>query len=95
VEYFLDVKQPLPVWQTWKDDLRRWAVNGHLDPININVKTTRKTWESWLLASFPNDIIKVTLSQGHNSITALQHYMGIGFNDQDKAEMLGFVEGWK
>lgn len=95
VGYFLDITQPLPVWQTWKDNLRRWAVNGQLDPININVKTTRKTWESWLFASYPNDIIKLTLSQGHTSITALQHYMVVGFNEQDKVEMREYVDGWK
>ena len=95
VGYFLDITQPLPVWQTWKDNLRRWAIRGELDPIKINTKTTRKTWESWLLASYPNDIVKLTLSQGHTSITALQHYMVVGFNDQDKADMKEFVEGWK
>lgn len=95
VGYFLDIKQPLPVWQGWKDNLRRWSVKGQLNPLDINVRTTRKTWESWLLACYPSDIIKVTLSQGHNSVTALQHYIGVGFNEHDKVEMREFVEGWK
>ena len=95
VGYFLDITQPLPVWQTWKDNLRRWAVKGQLNPTGIGVRTTRKTWESWCLASYPNDIIKLTLSQGHTSITALQHYLVVGFNAVDLEEMREFVEGWK
>jgi len=94
ISYFIDLETPLPVGQTWKDNLRRWSRNCGLDPININVKTTRKTMESWLLAVYPTRITEITLSQGHTSITSIKHYLNIGFTDADKRDMLEYVEGW-
>lgn len=95
VQYFLDNGVNLPCWQSWKDNLRRWAVKAGLNPEKINVKTTRKTWESFLMSTYPTKLNEITLSQGHTAITSIQHYQAIGFNDNDKRDMLEFVEGWK
>lgn len=94
IPYFLDLDKKLPVAETWKTNLRRWASNVGLNPECINVKSTRKTWESWLLSKYPDRIMEITLSQGHTGITSIQHYMGIGFNDVDKLQMEEYIGGW-
>lgn len=93
--YFIDIKMRLPGWQSWKDNLRRWGEKAGLsDPKRINVKTTRKTWESWLLATYPERITEITLSQGHDAITSIKHYINIAFTNDDKRDMEEFVGGW-
>src|SRR2546422_434072 len=52
VKSFLEIKQNLPTWQVWTEDLRRWATKSNLDPIGLSPKTMRKTWESWLMATY-------------------------------------------
>ena len=94
VSYFVDVERKLPCWQTWKDNLRRWALMGKLEPTKINVKTTRKTWESWLLASYPNRFTEITLSQGHTTVTSIKHYLNVAFTREDKRDMKDYTEGW-
>lgn len=95
ITHFTNVSIKLPVWQSWKDNLRRWAVKGGLVPDYINVKTTRKTYENWLMTIYPQFYFKIFQSQGHTSLTSAEHYMGLGFNEQDTRDMFEFVEGWK
>lgn len=57
-------------------------------------KTTRKTYESWLVYYFPDRITEVVLSQGHNQITSIKHYLNMPFNEHDKIDMREFVDGW-
>lgn len=45
----------------------------------LSVKTFRKTWESWLAASYPDIIEWICLSQGHTSKTSMAHYLGVPF----------------
>jgi len=40
----------------------------------MSTKTTRKTWESWLVWYYPEKIASIFGSQGHNELTALRHY---------------------
>jgi len=95
ISYFIDINTPLPGYQSWKDDLRRWAKNAGLDPQKINVKTTRKTWCSWLLATYgTNRLTEITLSMGHDSITSIKHYLSVGFTDDDKSQIKEYTEGW-
>lgn len=60
----------------------------------LSVKHTRKTYESWLVFYFPNRITEILLSQGHNAITSIQHYLNMPFNEHDKLDMKEFVDGW-
>lgn len=60
----------------------------------LSVKHTRKTYESWLVYYYPNRITEIILSQGHNQITSIQHYLNMPFNEHDKLDMKEFVEGW-
>ena len=95
VSYFIDVETPLPCWQTWKDNLRRWAVKGGLDPAYINVKTTRKTFESWLFSVYGSGkLTEITMSQGHTSGTSVLHYLKVGFRKEDVTDMSEYVSGW-
>ena len=94
IPYFLQLDKKLPCSETWKTNLRRWTINAGLPPDNVGVKTTRKTWESWLLSKYPTRVMEITLSQGHTSITSIQHYMSIGFNDIDNLQMDEYIGGW-
>ena len=75
--------------------MKRCALRGGMDPEGLNMKMFRKTWESWLTASYPGRKEEVFLSQGHTSLTVLQHYVNLPFTDEDKVKMKEWVEGWK
>ena len=60
----------------------------------LSVKSTRKTYESWLVFYYPTRLTEILLSQGHNHITSIKHYLNMPFNQHDKIDMKDFVEGW-
>jgi integrase len=91
---FFFKSKPLPTWKAWSEDLKRWACNSQLDPVGLGPKSMRKTWESWLVASYPERVLEVFLSQGHTQMTALTHYLGLPFTQGDKDAMLEYVSGW-
>jgi len=92
--HFFD-KPSLPDWKTWSENLERWAKRGGLDPIGLSAKMSRKTWESWLVASYPERVLEVFLSQGHTETTALQHYLNLPFTESDKNAMFDWTSGWE
>lgn len=99
VPYFLNLPKNLPSNVTWRENLRRWARQVGLDPIGLCPKTTRKTWESWLIyhymSSSDNPItVMVAQSQGHTKLVQLEHYLNMPFTQDDKAGMKEFCEGW-
>lgn len=94
VEYFLRMKEPLPAYQNWRDNMRRWGEHAGLNPQGLGVKTTRKTLESWLIFYYPERMVQVTQSQGHNVITSVEHYLSMPFNEVDKVQMKSYIEGW-
>jgi integrase len=92
---FINLKKKLPEYSSWKDDLVRWAKDANISDFDkVGPKATRKTYESWLIMYFPHFAIQVTMSQGHTTTTAIQHYLNLSFTSQEKAEMKDFVEGW-
>lgn len=95
VEYFLQLKDELPAYQNWRDNMRRWAKNARLDMTGMSVKTTRKTWESWLMFCYPGYMADVTLSQGHDTVTSIQHYLNMPFTEVDHIMMKNYTEGWR
>jgi len=92
--FFLESKKKLPTKQTWGENLKRWAKNVQLNPIHLCAKTSRKTFESWLLFYYPNNMYQVASSQGHTSTVSLGHYMNVGLTEEDRIIMKEFVEGW-
>lgn len=85
---------PLPSWKAWTLNLKRWAERVGLNPVGLSPKTTRKTWESWLVTYYPQHIVQIFLSQGHTELTSLEHYLNLPFTEVDKLEMRKWVEGW-
>lgn len=92
--YFLKSKARLPTRAWWIRVLKRAAIKAKLDPIGLSVKTTRKTWESWLAMSYQHKLDFIVMSQGHDKNTSMQHYLNLPFLPEDKKAMLPFVEGW-
>ena len=91
---FFELKLKFPVEQTWRENLRRWALKAGLDPIWLNSKTTRKTWECWLVNAFPDRIVEILKSQGHTERTALEHYLGIPLSSEDLQMVKKWIDGW-
>ena len=84
----------LPDWNVWTENLQRWAGRAHLDPRSLSVKTTRKTWESWLLAQHSERTMEIVLSMGHDEDTSIRHYAGLPFTKADKEGMMEWTSGW-
>ena len=85
---------PLPDWKTWVENLDRWAGREGLDPTGLSVKSTIKTWESWLLSQHPERTLEIMLSQGHDETTSIRHYAGLPFTKADKDAMIEWTAGW-
>lgn len=94
VSSFLQCPVQLPSWWTWTDWMKFWARRAGTDPLKLGPKTTRKTWESWLMVTYPERWMHILLSQGHTAGTSVMHYLNLGFWDEDKAAMKPYVEGW-
>jgi len=95
VRYFIDMKKRLPTNQTWDENLLRWAKYAKLDSEGICAKSTRKTWEAWLMCQYGKEHqIEVFLSIGHTKETALEYYLMLPFDDQEKIQMKYYTDGW-
>ena len=94
IEYFINLKRTLPTYQAWQENMETWARRGGISPNCMFAKTTRKTWESWLMFYYPQQMAQITLSQGHNTITSIQHYLNMPFTETDRLEIKNYVEGW-
>jgi len=94
VENFLRSKTNLPTYQSWGENLKRWCINANIKPDHACAKSTRKTFESWLVITYPHRTLEILASVGHEENTALKHYLMFPFSEQDKRDMLYYVEGW-
>ncbi|RLI79125.1 site-specific integrase [Archaeoglobales archaeon] len=94
VQLFLSLKEKLPSIQAWDENLKRWAEKSGLDPTGISAKTTRKTWESWLVVSYPDKIPLICMNQGHSELTAMAHYQQLPFTREEKEEIKVRTSGW-
>jgi len=93
VEYYLEGNSGLPHQVNWIDNLKRWANYAGIGDEGMSSKTTRKTWESWLIAT-NKDSLKVCVSQGHTQLTSLEYYVTIPFSNADKQAMAKYTEDW-
>ena len=94
VEYFTKIKTPVPTYVSFNANMKCWGRHVGLEPEGLSVKTTRKTWGSWLMFYYPQQVASITLSQGHTALTSIQHYVNMPFTETDKLEMKNYVEGW-
>ena len=94
IPLFLKLDKRLPNRITWNENLKRWSEKAGLDPVGISTKSTRKTWESWLVASYPEKILIIAMSQGHTEITAMKHYLNLPFSESDKRKIREYTAGW-
>jgi len=94
IEYFKELKRPLPDYNGWNANLKCWCRRAELDPVGVSVKSTRKTWESWLLFTYPTRILDVVGSQGHTTTISIQHYCNMPFTEEDKVGIKRYTEGW-
>jgi len=95
IKQYLKLGEQLPGrYQSWRDNLVRWAEHAGIGSEGMSVKTTRKTWESWLITVYKAHVPDVLLSQGHTYEVALQSYWGLPFTETDKGEMLAYVGQW-
>jgi len=94
-EDYLSIKKSLPNNNTWRENLERWALLAKIDSSYFSVKTTRKTWESYLIFTYPHLRDAIFVSQGHTELTALRNYVNLPFTQQDREEMLKYVAGWE
>lgn len=95
IRHFLDGNKNLPTYKAWRENLVRWSQSAELSIELLSPKTTRKTWESWLVWYYPEKIATIFGSQGHTELTALRHYVNLPFTQQDKVDMKRYVEGWE
>lgn len=105
VAAFLEAGAKMPAHvSAWQQNLIRWAEAAHLAPLpappekgnpyGITVRTSRKTWESWLLSACPSEITRITLSQGHSETIALRHYLNVSFTAAEREAIRAEVVGW-
>jgi integrase len=89
---FFAGKRP-PHESSWNRDLRRWATSAGINPYGISAKTTRKTIESWMIASGVLEST-VCLRQGHDNLTSMRHYQGLAFSDDERREIKTQLTVW-
>lgn len=94
IEQFLDLDRKLPNYDGWNKNLQCWCRRAEVDPEGVSVKSTRKTWESWLLFVYPTRIMDIVGSQGHTTTISIQHYCNMPFTKADEVSIVKYVEGW-
>lgn len=94
VQDYFKLKKKLPHMNTWRENLARWCNIAKIDPSYMSVKSTRKTYESYLMSIYPQRRDEIFISQGHTELTALKNYVNLPFTQQDKDEMIKYVAGW-
>ena len=94
IPLFLKLEKAIPSRITWNENLKRWGENAGLDPVGLSAKTTRKTWESWLMASYPEKALIIAMSQGHTQLTSLNHYLNLPFSKDDIEKIKEYTMGW-
>ena len=60
----------------------------------VSVKTFRKTYESWLVVTYPESIPLIAMCQGHSEPTAMKYYLNIPFDKDEKKEIREHLVGW-
>jgi len=94
IEYFNELGRNLPGYKGWNMNLETWCKRAEIDSSGVSAKSTRKTWESWLLFMYPTRVLDIVNSQGHTTTVSIQHYCNMPFTEEDKVGIQRYVEGW-
>jgi integrase len=94
ISSFVNLKCKLPTTVTFRENIRRWGKKANIDTEGLCPKSFRKTYESWLVWYYPEKQLVIMQSQGHDSVTSIQHYLNLAFTDEDRIYMKEFVDGW-
>lgn len=88
----------------WQKNLIRWCRAAHLEELQIvehesnrygvTVRSTRKTWESWLMTCHEDKAVRIALSQGHKESTQIGHYLNLLFTDEEYNQICEEVSDW-
>lgn len=85
----------MPQRASWGQTLKLAALRSGLSlPETITPKCTRKTWESWLLLTFPTSEITIVRAMGHTANVAIRNYIGLGFSRPEKYEIDRYTRGF-
>ncbi|HZY24533.1 MAG TPA: tyrosine-type recombinase/integrase [Bacteroidales bacterium] len=88
---FLAGKRP-PERTSWNLDLARYSAKAGVNP-KVNLKTARKTIESWMLKSGIPEI-EIYSRAGHDPITSLRHYQSLSFTDYELRDIKKRLSEW-
>jgi hypothetical protein len=88
---FLAGKRP-PERTSWNLDLARYSAKAGVSP-KVNLKTARKTIESWMLKSGIPEI-EIYSRAGHDPITSLRHYQSLSFTDYELRDIKKRLSEW-
>jgi len=105
VRAFLQAPKMPSSSSAWQMNLIRWSKAAGLSSLSdrsgeggneygITVRTSRKTWESWLVTACPNRAVEIAMSQGHTESVSIRHYLNCSFTKDEKADIQNEVRGW-
>ena len=88
---FLAGNRP-PERTSWNLDLSRYSARAGISP-KVNLKTARKTIESWMLkCGIPE--IEIYSRAGHDPVTSLRHYQSLSFTDYELRDIIKRLAEW-
>jgi len=94
VHQFLNGATSPPHPVTMMLNMKRWAKYAGFNPDYFGTRTTRKSWESWLISTMPEKMPLICLSQGHTESVSLKHYANLPFYKEEKEKMNKYTVGW-
>lgn len=85
----------MPAKVSFNDTLKRYAAVANIGTDGIAPKMFRKTLVSWLVACYPEKVLSITASMGHDYDTITQNYLGLGFTREEIGVMKEkYLNGW-
>ena len=94
VKVFINSGFTLPNYTAMQANLVRWGTKAHVSTEGLSIKAMRKTYESWLIATYPEKTLSILQSTGHTQAVSMEHYANLPFTEKDLQLMKPYVEGW-
>jgi len=94
IDYFFALEKKMPCVQGWNEKIKLWAKKAGIGTQGVTARSLRKTYESWLVVSYPHASAIIYGSQGHNEITSLKHYTNMPFTTEEISEMKEWTDGY-